>query len=111
MLKGYRAAFINPNSKLLGPRFKFERYGRSGTELAELIPHTGAICDDIAIVKSMVTDAFNHAPGQLLMNTGTMQFGRPSMGAWLTLRSRIRDARSAGVRRVQLRHQRPERRG
>ena len=40
--------------------------------------------DDIAIVKSMVTDAFNHAPGQLLMNTGTMQFGRPSMGAWVT---------------------------
>jgi hypothetical protein len=38
--------------------------------------------DDVAIVKSMVTDAFNHAPGQLLMNTGTMQFGRPSMGAW-----------------------------
>ena len=83
LLKGYRAAFINPNSKLLGPRFKFRRYGESGTELGELIPHTGAICDDIAIVKSMVTDAFNHAPGQLLMNTGTMQFGRPSMGAWL----------------------------
>ena len=39
--------------------------------------------DEIAIVKSMVTDAFNHAPGQLLMNTGTMQFGRPSMGAWV----------------------------
>ncbi len=39
--------------------------------------------DDIAIVKSMVTDAFNHAPAQLLMNTGTMQFGRPSMGAWV----------------------------
>src|SRR4030095_6884881 len=42
------------------------------------------IVDDIAIVKSMVTDAFNHAPGQLLMNTGTQQFGRPSMGSWLT---------------------------
>ena len=40
--------------------------------------------DDVAIVKSMVTDAFNHAPGQLLMNTGTQQFGRPSMGAWVT---------------------------
>lgn len=83
LLKGYRAAFINPNSKLLGPRFKFQRYGASETELGELIPHIGGICDDIAIVKSMVTDAFNHAPGQLLMNTGTMQFGRPSMGAWV----------------------------
>jgi hypothetical protein len=83
LLKGYRAAFINPNSKLLGSKFKFKRYGESGTELSELLPHTGAIVDELAVVKSLVTDAFNHAPGQLLMNTGTMQFGRPSMGAWL----------------------------
>jgi len=82
LLKGYRAAFINPNSKLLGPKFKFKRYGKSDTEMGELLPFTGEIVDDIAIVKSMVTDAFNHAPGQLLMNTGSMQFGRPSMGAW-----------------------------
>jgi hypothetical protein len=83
LLKGYRAAFINPNSKLLGPKFQFRRYGKNGTELSELLPFTGEIADEIAIVKSMVTDAFNHAPGQLLMNTGTMQFGRPSMGAWV----------------------------
>ena len=82
LLKGYRAAFINPNSKLLGPKFKFHRYGKTDTELSELLPSLGEIVDDVAIVKSMVTDAFNHAPGQLLMNTGTMQFGRPSMGAW-----------------------------
>ena len=82
LLKGYRAAFINPNSKLLGPKFKFRRYGAGGTEMSELLPFTGEIVDEIAIVKSMVTDAFNHAPAQLLMNTGVMQFGRPSMGAW-----------------------------
>src|SRR6185503_2388608 len=82
LLKGYRAAFINPNSKLLGPKFTFKRYGKSGTEMGELLPFTGEIVDEIAIVKSMVTDAFNHAPAQLLMNTGVMQFGRPSMGAW-----------------------------
>src|SRR5215831_12952126 len=84
LLKGYRAAFINPNSKLLGPRFKFAKYGQQGAELSELVPHLAKIVDDITIVKSMVTDAFNHAPGQLLMNTGTQQFGRPSMGAWVT---------------------------
>ncbi|MDP9170393.1 MAG: DUF1501 domain-containing protein [Acidobacteriota bacterium] len=84
LLKGYRSAFINPNSKLLGPKFKFAKYGQSGAELTELLPHLARVVDDIAIVKSMVTDAFNHAPGQLLMNTGTMQFGRPSMGAWVT---------------------------
>src|ERR1700689_4695467 len=84
LLKGYRAAFINPNSTLLGPKFTFKKYGNSGAELSELLPHLSTIVDDIAIVKSMTTDAFNHAPGQLLMNTGTQIFGRPSMGAWVT---------------------------
>ena len=82
LLEGYRAAFIDPNSTLLGPKFKFARHGESGAELSELIPHTAAIADDIAIVKSLVTDAFNHAPAQVMMSTGTQQFGRPSMGAW-----------------------------
>jgi hypothetical protein len=84
LLKGYRAAFINPNSTLLGPKFKFAKYGNNGAELSELLPHLATIVDDIAIVKSMTTDAFNHAPGQLLMNTGTLQFGRPSIGSWAT---------------------------
>ncbi|MCC6364221.1 MAG: DUF1501 domain-containing protein [Bryobacterales bacterium] len=84
LLKGYRAAFINPNSTLLGPKYKFHKVGQNGTELSELLPHLAKVVDDIAIVKSMNTDAFNHAPGQLLMNTGTQQFGRPSMGAWIT---------------------------
>src|SRR2546422_1265383 len=84
LVKGYRAAFINPSSTLLGPKFKFARHGQSGAELSELLPHLAEVADDIAIVKSMHTDAFNHAPGQIFMNTGTQQFGRPSMGAWVT---------------------------
>jgi hypothetical protein len=84
LLKGYRAAFINPNSKLLGPKFQFAKYGQNGAELSELLPHLSKVVDDISIVKSMTTDAFNHAPGQLLMNTGSMIFGRPSFGAWTT---------------------------
>src|ERR1051326_6622878 len=84
LLKDYRTAFINPNSKLLGPRFKFAKYGKSGAEISELLPHLAKIADEIAIIRSMSTDAFNHAPGQLLMNTGSQQFGRPSMGAWVT---------------------------
>jgi hypothetical protein len=82
LLKGYRAAFINPSSKLLGPKFKFARYGKSGAELSELLPHLAGVVDDISIVKSMHTDAFNHAPAQILMHTGSQQFGRPSLGAW-----------------------------
>ncbi len=83
LLKGYRAAFINPSSKLLGPRFKFAKHGQCGAELSELLPHLATVVDDIAIVKSLVTDAFNHAPGQIMMNTGFPQFGRPSFGSWV----------------------------
>ncbi|MFM1802419.1 MAG: hypothetical protein RJA81_1771 [Planctomycetota bacterium] len=82
LLQGYRAAFINPNSKLLGPKFSFSKHGQSGQEISELLPHLATIADDIAIVRSMKTDAFNHAPAQILMNTGSQQFGRPSFGSW-----------------------------
>jgi Protein of unknown function (DUF1501) len=83
LIKGYRAAFIKPSSKLLGPKFKFSRHGHSGTELSELLPHLATVVDDIAVVKGMVTDAFNHAPGQIMMSTGSQIFGRPSLGAWV----------------------------
>src|SRR2546425_3099584 len=84
LIKGYRAAFINPSSKLLGPKYKFAKHGNCGAELSELLPRLAGVVDDIAIVKSMHTDAFNHAPAQIFMNTGSVQFGRPSMGAWVT---------------------------
>jgi len=84
LLQGYRAAFIRPDATFLGPKFKFARHGRCGVELSELLPHLGGCADDIAVVKSMATDAFNHAPAQIFMNTGTQQFGRPSLGAWTT---------------------------
>lgn len=84
LLDGYRAAFISPNSTLLGPRYQFQRHGDSGAELSELLPHTASVVDDLCIVKSVVTDAFNHAPAQIFMSTGSQQFGRPSMGAWVT---------------------------
>ena len=84
LLKGYRSAFISPNSALLGPKFKFKRHGQSGAELSELLPHLAEVADDIAIVKSLHTDAFNHAPAQIMMNTGSQLFGRPSFGSWVT---------------------------
>jgi hypothetical protein len=82
VLKGYRSAFINPNSALLGTKFKFAKHGQSGAELSEVLPHLANLADDICIVRSMTTDAVNHAPAQILMNTGSQQFGRPSLGAW-----------------------------
>ena len=82
LLKGYRAAFINPNSKLLGPKFGFQPHGQSGIELSELLPHTAKIADEICLIRSLHTEAVNHAPAQIMMNTGSQQFGRPSLGAW-----------------------------
>jgi hypothetical protein len=83
LIKGYRAAFIKPSSRLMGPKFKFARHGQSGTEVSELLPHLATVVDDIAVVRGMVTDAFNHAPGQIMMSTGSQIFGRPSLGAWV----------------------------
>src|SRR5580658_1311075 len=82
LLKNYRSAFINPNSALLGPKFAFNRHGTSGLELSEIMPHLGQIADELCVIRTMQTDAVNHAPAQILMNTGSQQFGRPSLGAW-----------------------------
>jgi hypothetical protein len=67
-----------------GPQFSFRRYGGGGAELSELLPHIGSIADEICIVRSMTTDAINHDPAHMFMNTGSQIAGRPSMGAWVT---------------------------
>jgi hypothetical protein len=82
LLEGYRAAFIDPNSALLGPKYKFAKHGQCGMELSEVLPHIASIADDICLVRTMKTDAVNHAPAQIMMNTGSQQFGRPSFGSW-----------------------------
>ena len=82
LLKNYRAAFINPKSGLLGAKFTYQRAGQCGMELGETLPQLASVADDICLIRSMQTDAVNHAPAQILMNTGSQQFGRPSFGAW-----------------------------
>ncbi|MGH9659499.1 MAG: DUF1501 domain-containing protein, partial [Bryobacteraceae bacterium] len=83
-IQGERFAFIKGTPRLLGSPHAFSRHGRSGAELSALLPHTASIADDIAIVRSMHTSQFNHAPGQIFLNTGHQIPGRPSLGAWLT---------------------------
>ena len=84
MTKSVRFAFIQKDSAVLkGSKRVFRRHGECGMELSDLLPHLGRRADDIALIRSMHTDAFNHHPGQLLMNTGVMSFGRPSVGSWL----------------------------
>lgn len=70
--------------KCLGPQFKFSRCGKSGQEIADILPHTQKIADDICIIRSMQTDQINHDPAHTVMNTGTSISGRPSMGSWIT---------------------------
>ncbi len=82
LLKGYRAAFINPNSALLGPKFPFAKHGKCQMELSEVLPHTAKIVDEICLIRTMQTEAVNHAPAQIMMNSGSQQFGRPSFGSW-----------------------------
>ena len=71
-------------SKLLGSPFRFARHGQSGAEISELLPHLAAVADKIALVKSVHTDEFNHAPAQLLALTGNPRFGGATLGSWVT---------------------------
>ena len=87
-LKGKRFAFMDTFAKappkLLGTRRKFARYGQSGAWVSECLPHTATVVDDLAMIRSVTTEPINHAPAKLFVNTGSTQFGRPSLGAWLT---------------------------
>jgi hypothetical protein len=84
IIKGERFAFIKGTPRLLGTPHSFSKHGKSGAELSNLLPQLARVSDDIAIVKSMHTTQFNHAPGQVFMNTGHQIPGRPSVGSWLT---------------------------
>ncbi len=84
LVKGERFAFIKGTPRLLGSPFEFSTHGQSGAEISSLLPHLAEHADDIAIVRSMTTTQFNHAPAQIFMNTGHQIIGRPSLGSWLS---------------------------
>jgi hypothetical protein len=87
-IKGKRFAFMDTFTKkvpqLLGTRRKFARCGQAGTWVSECLPHMATVVDELAVVRSMATNVFNHAPAKIFVNTGSPQAGRPSMGAWVT---------------------------
>ena len=85
-IEGKRFAFMGSSHgvKLLGTRRAFRRHGQSGAWVSDLLPHTAGVVDDLCIVPTCQTALFNHAPAKLFMNTGSGQFGRPSMGSWIT---------------------------
>src|SRR5882724_6429075 len=87
-VEGKRFAFMNTFSKerpkLLATKRKFAQYGQTGSWVSECLPHTAEVVDDLAFLRSVTTDPINHAPAKLFANTGSQQFGRPSMGSWIT---------------------------
>jgi hypothetical protein len=85
LTKNVRFAFIKKeNALVMGSPRKFAKYGRCGMDISDFLPHLATCADDIALVRSMHTEAFNHHPGQLMLHSGVPRFGRPSVGSWLT---------------------------
>jgi hypothetical protein len=84
LLQGERFAFIRGTPLLLGSPHKFEQAGQSGQWVSEILPHFKEIADDVAVIRSVHTTQFNHAPAQIFMNSGFQIPGRPSLGSWLT---------------------------
>lgn len=84
MLKDVEFAFIQKDKAVLkGTDIKFKKCGESGVEYSELVPHIGSCADDIALIRTMHSEQFNHHPGQLMLSTGKAEFGRPTIGSWL----------------------------
>ena len=84
LLESVRFAFIKKETaRLIGSPRKFDKHGQCGMEISELMPHLATCADDIALVRTLHTDQFNHHPAQIMMNTGVGFFGRPTIGSWL----------------------------
>lgn len=85
MTKGKQIAQLQGKElKCFGPQHPFKAFGKNGTEICELFPHIGSVIDEITLIRSMHTDAINHDPAHMFMNTGSQIAGRPSMGSWIT---------------------------
>jgi hypothetical protein len=84
LLKNQRFAFIKGHPKILGTPYKFQQHGQAGTWVSELLPNIAKVVDELAVIRSMHTDQFNHAPADLLLFTGSPRFGSASMGSWIT---------------------------
>ena len=83
MTSQLKLAFIKPTAAVLASPREFRKYGQCGMEFSDFLPHTATCADDICMIRSMFTDAFNHHPGQLLLMSGSTQIGRPTLGAWV----------------------------
>lgn len=83
-VEGKRFAFLKGDPKVLGCERKFKPAGKCGMPISDLLPFHREIADDVCWLRGMKTDVFNHGPAKCFVNTGSPQFGRPSMGSWIT---------------------------
>jgi hypothetical protein len=83
-IEGKRFAFLKGTPQVLGTPHKFAKAGQSGMDISDLLPHHRTIADDVCWLRGMKTDVFNHGPAKCFVNTGSPQFGRASMGSWIT---------------------------
>jgi hypothetical protein len=83
-IDGKRFAFLKGTPTVLGTKHTFDKYGQCGMHLSDLLPHHRDIVDDVCWVRGMKTDVFNHGPAKCFVNTGSPQFGRASMGSWVS---------------------------
>ena len=84
LTKDLKLAFIKPSAKVLGSPREFRKYGESGTEFSDYIPRIATHADDIVVIRSMHTEAFNHHPGQAMLMSGSTLGGRPTVGSWVS---------------------------
>ncbi|EAZ80165.1 DUF1501 domain-containing protein [Algoriphagus machipongonensis] len=84
LLEGRTFAFIRGVPNLLGPQAEFKQHGESGAWVSDFLPHFSKVVDEVAFLKAVHTDQFNHGPAQLFMQTGSPRLGRPSLGSWVT---------------------------
>ncbi|MFD2201546.1 DUF1501 domain-containing protein [Shivajiella indica] len=84
LIEGRKFAFIRGVPNLLGPQSNFQQHGQSGAWVSDYLPHFSKVVDEVAFLKAVHTDQFNHGPAQLFMQTGSPRLGRPSLGSWVT---------------------------
>jgi len=83
IIRNHQFAMIKErNPRIKGSPWKFKRHGQSGIPVSELFPHVAGVVDELAVVRSLHTDTFNHDPAVMFLNTGNVRFGWPSLGAW-----------------------------
>ena len=79
-----KSQFVKAGTPLMRSAWKFNKYGQSGIEVSDLLPHTASCIDDIAVIRSCYTESFVHAPAMYQMINGRVLAGHPSLGSWVT---------------------------